>query len=294
MKIQYKIDALRSGLRLKKRNWKTHPKIEMLTLTGGKVRVLDTKVGKQSLLIIPDSPNVIEHYFDVIKQLGASYRVIIFDLYGFGFSHHNGKYDYSFDATTLLINEVLDLLKVNRTNIIFPCSHGFYGIAFATSNPEKVNQLILMQTPSLAEMNNWSDRIVPSFLKKPVLSQLIMPFVEKKFVDKWYDYSLPRETDKQPYKKVALEALNNGATYCLCSLTQGISTQNDHKFMLDNALPTTLIYGSKDFTHKTTDFESIKKYHNKVDIIQFEDCGHFPHLENKNKFIHIIKEKINV
>lgn len=285
MKIQYKIDALRSSLKFKKRIWKTHPNMEMLTLSNGKIRILDTKIGTASLLIIPDSTNVIEHYFEVIKQLGAFYRVIIFDLYGFGFSYHNGKYDYSFSATTLLINELLDLLKVDRTNIIFPCSHGFYGIAFATSNPEKVNQLILLQTPSLSEMNNWSDRIVPSLLKKPVLCQLIMPFVEQKFANKWYDYSLPRETDKTPYKKVALEALHNGATYCLCSLTQGISTQNDQKFKLDNALPVTLIYGNKDFTHKQTDFESIKKYHNKVDIIQFENFGHFPHLENQKRFI---------
>ena len=106
------------------------------------------------------------------------------------------------------------------------------------------------------------------------------------------DYSLPKETNRKPYKKLALEALHNGATYCLCSLTQGIATQNDKKFMLDHSLPVTLIYGNIDFTHKKTDFESIKKYHSKVDIIQFEDCGHFSHLENKKRFNQIIKEKI--
>ena len=294
MKIRYKIDSLRASLKFKNTKWKTHPNMEMLTTSNGRIRVLDTKIGKESLLIIPDSPNVIEHYFDIIEQLGKSYRVIIFDLYGFGFSYHNGKYDYSFDSTNLLINEILDLLKVTRTNVIFPCSHGFYGISFATSNPDKVNQLILLQTPSLYEMNNWSDRIVPSFLKRPILSQLIMPLVEKKFVGKWYDYSLPKETDREPYQSVALKALNNGATYCLCSLTQGFATQNDSKFKLDDTLPMTLIYGNKDFTHKKTDFNSIKKYNSNIDIIQFEDCGHFPHLENKKRFIQIVKDKIKL
>ncbi len=292
MKFRYKIDALRGKLRFKNSTWKTHPNIEMLNLTNGKIRILDTKVGKSSLLIIPDSPNVIEHYFELVKVLGKSYRVIIFDLYGFGFSHHNGTYDYSFRQTDALINEILDILKINRTNVIFPCSHGFYGVSFATTNPEKVNQLILLQTPALSEMNKWSDRIVPSFLKQPILSQLIMPFVEKKFADKWYDYSLPRGTDKKPYTSLALEAINNGATYCLCSLTQGIATQNDNNFNLDSALPVTLIYGNKDFTHKTTDFESIKLYHKGADIIQFDNCGHFPHLENKNRFIQVVKDKI--
>jgi len=292
MKFQHKIDALRSSWKSKKAIWKTHTNMEMLNLTNGKIRVLDTKAGRASLLIIPDSPNVIEHYFDIIEQLGKSYRVIVFDLYGFGFSHHNGNYDYSFGATTLLINELLDSLKVDQTNIVFPCSHGFYSISYATAHPEKVNQLILLQTPSLDEMSNWSNRIVPSFLKKPILSQCIMPFVEKKFADKWYDYSLPKETDRKPYKDTALQALNNGASYCLCSLTQGIATENDHNFELDNDLPTTLIHGNKDFTHKQTDFQSITKYHRNVDIISFENCGHFPHLENKQRFIQIIKDKV--
>lgn len=292
MKIQYQIDALRSKLSWSKRNWKTHPNMEMLSLTHGKIRVLDTKVGKETLLIIPDSPNVIEHYFDLIKVLGKSYRVVVFDLYGFGFSYHHGSYDYSFDKTTLLINEILDTLKIERTHIIFPCSHGFYGIAYATAHPEKVSQLILLQTPSLDEMNKWSDRIVPTFLKQPVLSQLIMPFVEKKFADKWYDYSLPRETDKSPYKTVALEAINQGATYCLCSLTQGITSQNDHTFNLEDTLPVTLVYGDKDFTHKQTDFESIKRYQDNIDIIPFEGCGHFPHLEDQSRFIQLVKDKI--
>ncbi len=292
MRIQYKIDSLRGNYHLKNKIWKTHPNIDMLVLSNGQIRILDTKSGKESLLIIPDSPNVIEHYFEVVEHLSKWYRVVIFDLYGFGFSTHNGKYDYSFIKTNQLINEILDLIKVERTNIIFPCSHGFYGISYATHYPDKVKQLILLQTPSFAEMNNWSNRIVPSFLKQPILSQIIMPFVEKKFADKWYEYSLPRATDKKPYKTLALEAIDNGATYCLCSLTQGISKETDNKFDLEDALPVTLIYGNEDFTHKKTNFDSIRDYHNKIDIIRFDNCGHFPHLENKKRFIQIVKEKI--
>ena len=146
---QYNIDSLRFGMTLKKKKWQTHPNIEMVKLTNGKLRVLDTKEGNKSLLIIPDGPNIIEHYFEIVDKLRKEYRVIIFDLYGFGFSIHNGSYDYSFSKTNLMIDELLDLLKIKRINLIFPCANGFYGIAYAHSNPEKVNQLILLQTPSL-------------------------------------------------------------------------------------------------------------------------------------------------
>lgn len=289
--MQFKIDALRFKLKTK-RNWKTHPCIEMLDLSNGKIRVLDTKEGKESLLIIPDGPNVIEHHFELVEALGKSYRVIIFDLYGFGFSTHDGSYDYSFDKTNVLINELLEILNIKRTNIVFPCANGFYGIAYANTYPERINQLILLQTPSLDYMDKWAQRTVPGYLKKPFLSQLVMPFVEKKFADKWYDYALPKGIDPDPYKSIAIQAIKNGGVFCLCSLTQGIATQNDNDFSLDNSLPVTLLYGAKDFTHKHTDFESIRAYHSKVDLISFEESGHFPHLEDKNRFIQIIKDKV--
>lgn len=55
----------------------------------------------------------------------------------------------------------------------------------------------------------------------------------------------------------------------------------------------TLVYGTKDFTHKGTNFESILQYHSKAAIIAFEQCGHFPDLEQEDKFSLLLKEKIS-
>ena len=213
----YVIDSFRFKKSVKESFWKTHPDIEMMKVSHGKARFLDTKEGKNSILIIPDGPNIIEHYFGLVQKMRKTYRVIIVDLFGFGFSIHNGKYDYSFKKTNQFINELLLHLNIKKTSLIFPCANGFYGLAFTHKYPEKVNQLFLLQTPSLGEMHNWSKRIVPSFLKKPYLSQLIMPFVEEKFADKWYDYALPKNVDRTDYKKIALKSLRNGGNYCLCS-----------------------------------------------------------------------------
>ena len=175
---------------------------------------------------------------------------------------------------------------------MFPCAGGFYGLSFTQAFPEKVNQLILIQTPSLGEMKKWTQRIVPNYLKKPYLSQLLMPFVETKFADKWYDYALPKGIDRTAYKAIALKGIKTGGTYCLCSLTQGISADMDTDFRIDSAIPMTLVYGTKDFTHKGTDFESILQYHSKAKLIPFEACGHFPDLEQENRFVKLLKERI--
>lgn len=289
---QYNIDAWRFRMSFKKKNWKTHPNMEMVSLADGEVRVLDTKVGKETLVIIPDGPNVIEHYFELMGDLGKFYRLVIFDLYGFGYSVHNGKYDYSFGRTNLLMEELFKTLEIERPSLAFPCANGFYGLSFARAFPEKVKHLFLIQTPSLGEMLKWADRIVPGYLKKPFLSQMIMPFVEKKFAQTWYDYALPKGVDRKPYQKVALDGLHGGGNFCLCSLTQGLLSQENEQLELDSSVKTTLIHGDIDFTHKGTDFESIKAYSKGAEVITFENCGHFPDLEKKNQFIQVIKDRI--
>lgn len=259
----------------------------------GNIRILDTKAGKETILIIPDGPNIIEHYFSLVDKLKKSFRVIIFDLPGFGFSTHNGNYDYSFQKTNQLIIELLEVIRLPKVNLVFPCAGGFYGLAFTQSFPEKVNHLILIQTPSLGEMKKWTKRIVPSYLKNPYLGQLFMPFVENKFAESWYDYALPKGVDGTAYKAVALKGIKDGGTFCLCSLTQGITVDMDRDLTIDSAVPMTLVYGAKDFTHKGTNFESIRQYHSKADVIRFEQCGHFPDLEQEDKFTKLLKEKIS-
>lgn len=292
MNKQYHIDAIRFKLKFGTKKWKTHSDIQMVSLSGGELRVLDTKEGKETLFIIPDGPNIIEHYFDLLHDLRKIYRVVIFDLYGFGFSTHTGNYDYSFSKTNELIIELMDLLSIGRVNLIFPCAGGFYGLAFTRAYPEKVKQLILLQTPSLSEMDKWSNRIVPAYLKKPYLSQLIMPLVEKKFAKTWYDYALPKTVDRKPYQKIAVQGIKGGGSFCLCSLTQGIASEAGANLDIDVSIPTSLFFGDKDFTHKSTDFESIRQYHKAIDIIRFENCGHFPDLERKDQFLQVIKDKI--
>jgi pimeloyl-ACP methyl ester carboxylesterase len=291
MRSPYLIDAWRFGMH-KSPKWNTHPDMHMVDLTHGTLRILDTKEGKQCLLIIPDGPNIIEHYFEIVAILRKEYRVIIFDLYGFGFSTHKGEYDYSFLKTNLMINEILDLLSIKRINLIFPCANGFYGISYANAYPDKVNQLILIQTPSLSEMSKWSDRTVPAFLKLPYLGQMIMPFVEKKFATKWYDYALPKDVDGTHYKAIALSAIEQGGHFCLCSLSQGMANQEVIDWELDDTMSVTLLYGDKDFTHKPTNFDTIRDYHKGVDIIRFTGCGHFPDLERTEHFIQIVRDKV--
>ena len=288
---QYVIDGLRFKLG-KAPTPPVHPDISFLTTSTGKIRLLDTREGKETILIIPDGPNVIEHYFPQLEKLRAAFRVVIFDLPGFGFSTHTGSYDYSYSATNALILEILDYIGIESVNIVFPCSHGFFGLAFTQAYPEMVKNLVLVQTPSIGEMTKWTARTVPGMLKVPYIGQMIMPFVEKKFAHKWYNYALPKGVDRAPYQDVAVNVVKQGGCFCLCSLAQGLMANKQADLTIDPSIPTTLVHGLNDFTHKGTRFETIREYQPKTEIISFDQCGHFPDLEKPKLFYQLLTEKL--
>lgn len=289
--MRYKIDSLRfKHKRQAQKPWK-NKEIGLLKTTLGTIRILDTKGDKPPILFIPDGPNIIEHHLPFFEKMRKDFRFICFDLPGFGFSFHQGQYDYSFTKTNQLIGELLAALNLKKVNIAFPCANGFYGLAFAQAFPEKVNQLILLQTPSLGEMKKWTSRMVPSLLKTPFIGQLVMPFMEEKFAKGWYEYALPKGVDRAPYQKIAVEGIQQGAAFCLCSLTQGLQKEMDVDLSIDSAVPLTLIYGNKDFSHKGTDFKTIANYHTSPNIVEL-DCGHFPDLELPEKYGDLLREEL--
>ncbi len=97
--MKYKIDALRFWLKKShKKEWASNS-IGMIKTTYGAIRAYDSQSDKEAILFAPDGPNMIEHYQGLITDLEKYYRVIIFELPGFGFSYHFGNYDYSFGST---------------------------------------------------------------------------------------------------------------------------------------------------------------------------------------------------
>lgn len=271
---------------------KTSGKIEFIKTDLGVLRVLDTGGNKPVILNVPDGPNVIEHHEELIKKLAENFRVICFELPGMGFSYPNSKYDYTFPKASKLIINLLDILTIEKASFAFSCSNGFYAIKVAALFPKRVVHLFLSQTPSLLAMQKWTEKAIPRALRIPVVGQIINVFSDKKFAKLWYNYALPKTTDKVPFQSKAIASLNNGGCFCLSSLVQGLSKEMGATLEVLE-VPATIIWGSKDFTHKNTDVNSIKEHLPNCEIIEFANSGHFPELENTTIYVNIINERLH-
>jgi pimeloyl-ACP methyl ester carboxylesterase len=72
---------------------------------------------------------------------------------------------------------------------------------------------------------------------------------------------------------------------------QGISHElNSTLELLD--IPCTQVWGKKDFSHRMTDNTSILKHLPNCEIIEFENCGHFPELEATGDYVKLINERL--
>jgi pimeloyl-ACP methyl ester carboxylesterase len=147
--------------------------MKLLATQSGTLRILDTASQKLPLLIVPDGPCAIEHYTDLIDLLSSDFRVVCFDLPGFGFSYPAWGYDFSLTQTADTIVEVMDLLDIPSAALSFTCANGFFALHLAKYFPDRVSHLVLGQTPSFESMRQWNDRIIPKILHVPYVGQII-------------------------------------------------------------------------------------------------------------------------
>jgi pimeloyl-ACP methyl ester carboxylesterase len=254
---------------------------------AGRIRVFDSGGAGPAAIFVPDGPNVVEHYERLIPLLRSSLRVVCFDMPGFGFSLPSAAYTHSLDQGAASVLAVLDALQIERATLAFSCANGFYALRTAKIAPHRINSLFLSQTPSLAAMRQWTQRIVPAPLAVPVLGQIAMWFTRQRAAHGWYGAALPKNTEREPFRAPAWHALQCGACFSLASIVQGLGRETDDAINGVTA-PCTLVWGPQDRSHRPTPPASLKDCVPHAELVVFDDCGHFPDLEQPQRYADLL------
>jgi pimeloyl-ACP methyl ester carboxylesterase len=251
----------------------------------GNVRVYDsgTATTKPCVIFVPDGPNVIEHYEALIALLSPHLRVVCFDMPGFGHSLPQASYTHSLDQGAQAVLGVMDALSIDKATLAFSCANGFYAIRAALKAPQRVSQLVLSQTPSLQDMHTWVERIIPKPLKVPVFGQLVAWLFRRRTALPWYRAALPRTTDAVPFQDKARYALACGSCFCLAGVVQGLLGEAPES-LRGVSTPCTVIWGTMDRSHKPTKPQSLLAYLPHANVVYFDDCGHFPDIEQPERY----------
>ena len=181
--------------------------------------------------------------------------------------------------------------KIQRVTLAFSCANGFYALRAAQLSPDRFASLVLAQTPSLGSMHAWTNQVIPKPIRMPVLGQLIAWLYRGKMADVWYRTALPRSTDPEPWQTKAHLALASGACFCLAGVVQGLTKEKEAS-LKGVTTPVTIVWGEQDRSHRETDPDSAMKCLPQAEIIRFSNCGHFPDIEEPERFCRIVLEKV--
>jgi pimeloyl-ACP methyl ester carboxylesterase len=260
----------------------------LVDTAAGRIRVRDTGGDKPALVMTPDGPCVIEHHAELIDLLAGHFRVVCFDLPGFGYSYPRWGYAHRLDQGAHAILSVMDALGVQRATLSLSCANGFYALAAARHAPQRVDRLVLAQTPSLDAMQRWVERVVPRPVRVPVVGQALVRSRVRKTAAGWFRVAVPRGADPGPMQRVADDALRNGGCFCLAGVCQGLAGSVSSQLAGVTA-PVVLAWGDADRSHRFTAPDSLRSLVPQAELHTFEACGHFPNLEQPARFASLLR-----
>lgn len=269
------------------------PGIRFVDTVSGRVRVLDSGAAEGACVVmVPDGPNLIEHHAEVSRLLIAQgHRVVCFDMPGFGFSRPSASHTHSLDQGADVVRAVLDALGIGCATLAFSCANGFYALKLAQSSPGRVTSLFLAQTPSLPAMHAWTRRTVPWLLRLPVVGQFAGWLFRAKMASAWYRVALPRGHDGRAFRPLAAKAMAAGGCFCLAGVVQGL-TRESAASLQGVSTPCTMVWGSADRSHRLTEALSLRECVPHAQVVTFDDCGHFPDLEQPQRYVQLLTDHL--
>jgi pimeloyl-ACP methyl ester carboxylesterase len=270
--------------------------IQRLELTNASVRLRIAGDGAHPVVIVPDPPNTLEHYDELIDLLVArgGVRVICFEVPGFGLSFPRSlTFSFSAEEYTDVVVELIDRLALRATTLVMSCIGGYVGLLAARLRPELVGRLVLSQTPAVDHMVTWAKRFDRlGLLGMPVVGQAIMWLVKGPATRFWYSAALPIGADVARYHAPALAAQRLGGPYALASGIQAMR-RLDPRTLDGVTQPIALAWGHADRSHARTDPRSLLAVVPHARFVSFERCGHFPDLEDPHRFADLVLEGWN-
>lgn len=259
---------------------------------GQKLHFIDEGRG-ETILFVHGTPSWSFDYRNIIKNLKENFRCVAIDHIGFGLSDKPEHYDYTTKNHSKTLEKFVIEKQLNNITLVVHDFGGPIGLNFAIQHPEKIKNLIILNSWL------WSSENDADYIKlKKVLKSPLLPFLYRylnfspRFIlpQSFGDKRLSKVLLKQYSKPFADKTQRNGA------LSFAKSLLNDQKWFEElwnkrNAIsdkPTLFIWGMKDSVIKPHNLEKFQSGFTNFKTVQLETSGHFPQEEQPEKVTNVI------
>jgi len=273
---------------------------EFVETRGATLRTLITQksgASDRTLVIVPDPPNVIEQYLPIIDEMSNHARVVCVETPGFGQSFVKSGFRFDVESYCDVFDEFFARLDIRDAVLDMACLGGFAGVAFAATRPDLVRHLMLQQTVSVSEAQKWAagtDRL--NLIRRPYVGQIFMRALDHVVTRHWYKVAMPPATSAlaPALADHAIAGLDRGGCFCLCNAYQALMATPEAPYPT-RPRKTTIVWGDSDPTHVLvqTIGDSLKAFLPDAEFVVFENCGHFPILENTQRYLPMLRAALD-
>lgn len=227
-----------------------------------------------------------------LRFAAAGYRVIAFDMLGYGYSAKPKNGEYTIAGQAKLLAGLLDALKIPRA-IFVGCSYG--GAVAATCAldfPDRVEKLVLVGTVS----NNrpLAFKLMRVF-GAPVFGDVVSPLLIgsrrllRRRMKRVYDrHSWVMDERRVDARHLPLRAA--GTQRAIINTVRGWDAERISREAHLITQPTLLLWGENDRDTPLSDGERLHAEIPGSRFIVFLDCGHLPHEEYPEAFTNVVTD----
>lgn len=261
-----------------------HPQTELIKTDYGSIRFRDSASPGKTIIFLCDPPVTVEAYDELFELLSPHYRVLVMELPGFGHSTPASSQAYDFKPTVHSLEQAITALALGPVIICAPCVCGFAAVAMTKANNPAldIRGLVLIQTPDLEGMHRWVDRMdAKGTLRTRYVGQLLVRASAKRLSRFWVNYVTPKTFDAD---KLAQSITRARGAYPLATMLQRWGHQLDQQ---TSEVPALIVWGQQDRSHPHTCAASTLHHTPNAEVIELDNCGHFPELENPAQFCRV-------
>lgn len=252
-------------------------------INGHKLQYIDEGQG-ETILFVHGTPSWSFEFRNIIKNLKTNFRCVAFDHIGFGLSDKPEQYDYSTQNHSKTLEKFVLEKKLDNITLVVHDFGGPIGLNFAILHPEKIRNLVILNSWL------WSSKDNPDFIKlSKILKSPLLPFLYRylnfspKFIlpKSFGDHKLPARLLKQYTKPFEDKTQRNGALAFAKSLLNDQDWFEElwNKRHTISTKPTLFIWGVKDPVIKPHYLDKFISGFTNSKTIRLETSGHFPQEE---------------
>jgi len=272
------------------------PQPQYLTLHGHEMRYFKAGEGPV-LLLVHGMAGSAATWKQVMPRLARDYTVIAPDLMGHGRSA-KPRTDYSLGAHAAAMRDLLVALGIERATVIGQSLGGGIAMQLAYQHPERVERLVLVGSGGLGREVNPILRLVslPG-------AEYVMPLLFNSYTRDFgntISMFLRRNGLRAPQVEEAWRAyvsLTEGENRDAFVKTlravvdwSGQSVSAHDRLYLAAAMPTLIVWGDRDPIIPVEHAHLAQAAMPGSRLELFEGCGHFPHSEEPDRFIRVLRD----